>query len=82
MPLISLSAVEGSKLTGFFNFSLVMTGSVCVCVLFVCVCERERQRYRVCVWRNGGTAGSGEDGAWETVNGVIFAGDAGVRRAA
>lgn len=36
----------------------------------------------MCVWRSEGITGSGEDGAWETVNGVIFAGDTGVRRAA
>lgn len=27
----------------------------------------------MCVWREGGTTGSGEDSAWETVTGVILA---------
>ena len=36
----------------------------------------------MCVWRRGGTTGSGDDVAWEAVNGVIFAGDTDVRRAA
>lgn len=40
-------------------------------------------RVYVCVrWRRGGATGSREVGAWESANGVIFAGDTGVRRAA